>query len=77
MFIIIPLGGSGVRLKTEKYKEPKALIKIFNKPIIFYLLENLFLKDIDFVKKDKIELRCLVETQSASSVTTYNLTELK
>ena len=49
MFIIIPLGGKGERFKKEKYEKPKALIPIFEKPILYYLLDNLDLKMIDFV----------------------------
>ena len=49
MFIIIPLGGTGERFKKEGYNIPKALIKIFNKPILYYLLDNLQLKNIDFI----------------------------
>ena len=39
--IIIPLGGIGDRFKKNGYKTPKALIKIKDKEIIFYLLDNL------------------------------------
>jgi capsule biosynthesis phosphatase len=49
MFIIIPLGGIGERFKKNGYNKPKALIKIFGKPILYYLLDNLNLKDIEFV----------------------------
>ena len=41
MFILIPLGGKGERFKREGYERPKALINVFGKPIIFYLLESL------------------------------------
>ncbi len=47
--IIIPLGGVGERFKKSGYKTPKALIKIFGKPILYYLLDNLNLQDIDFI----------------------------
>jgi capsule biosynthesis phosphatase len=47
--IIIPLGGVGERFKKSGYKTPKALIKIFGKPILYYLLDNLNLVDIDFI----------------------------
>ena len=40
-FIIIPLGGIGNRFKKENYKNPKALIKINNKCIIYWLLDNI------------------------------------
>ena len=49
MIIIIPLGGVGERFKKSGYKTPKALIKIFGKPILYYLLDNLNLIDIDFI----------------------------
>lgn len=49
MIIIIPLGGVGERFKKSGYKTPKALIKIFGKPILYYLLDNLNLQDIDFI----------------------------
>lgn len=49
MFLIIPLGGKGERFKKENYKLPKALIKIFEKSIINYLIDNLNLTNIDFV----------------------------
>ena len=41
MNIIIPLGGKGERFLQQGYNEPKPLISIFNKPMIFYVLENL------------------------------------
>ena len=56
MFIIIPLGGKGERFKKEKYEKPKALIPIFEKPILYYLLDNLDLKMIDFVYILQIEI---------------------
>lgn len=46
MKVIIPLGGIGKRFKDNNYKNPKALIKVLGKPIIFYLLETLNNKDI-------------------------------
>ena len=41
MNVIIPLGGIGQRFKDHNYKLPKALIKIFGKPILYYLLDSL------------------------------------
>ena len=41
MIIIIPLGGIGERFKNNGYKMPKAMIKVFGKPILYYLLENI------------------------------------
>ena len=40
-YIIIPLGGLGNRFKKENYKNPKALITINNKCIIYWLLDNI------------------------------------
>jgi HAD superfamily hydrolase (TIGR01509 family) len=48
MIVLIPLGGTGQRFKKD-YIEPKALIKVEDKPIIFWLLDNLNLSDIDYV----------------------------
>lgn len=47
MFIFVPIGGKGERFKKNNYKKPKALIDVNNKPILFYLLENI--KNIDFI----------------------------
>ena len=41
MIIVIPLGGIGTRFKKNNYNRPKALIKIFGKPILFWLIESL------------------------------------
>jgi beta-phosphoglucomutase-like phosphatase (HAD superfamily)/dTDP-glucose pyrophosphorylase len=41
MNIIIPLGGKGDRFNKEGFTSPKPLIKILNKEMIFYLLDNL------------------------------------
>ena len=49
MFIIIPLGGLGTRFKKNNYSDPKALIKIFGKPMLFYLIESINTKKIDFI----------------------------
>ena len=49
MIIIIPLGGIGDRFKKRGFKEPKALIEVEQKPILFHLLDNLNLQNIDFV----------------------------
>ena len=47
MNIIIPLCGKGERFKKEGYKDSKPLIKVFEKSIIFYILDNLKLIDED------------------------------
>ena len=39
MIILIPLGGIGERFKQLGYVQPKALIPIFGKPILYYLLD--------------------------------------
>ena len=41
MLIVIPLGGIGSRFKKNGYNKPKALIKVFGKPILFWLIESL------------------------------------
>ena len=41
MNIIIPLGGKGERFCKEGYSMPKPLIKIMNKEMIFWVLDNL------------------------------------
>ena len=41
MIIIIPLGGRGERFKKLGYKQPKALIHVFGKPILFWLLDSI------------------------------------
>jgi beta-phosphoglucomutase-like phosphatase (HAD superfamily) len=47
MNIIIPLGGKGERFKNNGYLMPKPLIKIFDKEMIFYVLDNLDIKNSD------------------------------
>jgi HAD superfamily hydrolase (TIGR01549 family) len=49
MIIIIPIGGIGKRFKENGYKKPKALINIYEKPIISYLLDNLNTDNIDYI----------------------------
>jgi capsule biosynthesis phosphatase len=49
MIIIIPIGGIGQRFKENGYKNPKALINIYGKPIITYLLDNLNTDNIDYI----------------------------
>lgn len=53
MNIIIPIGGKSERFLKEGYKTKKHLIKIFNKEMILYVLDNLF-----FEKNDKIFIIC-------------------
>ena len=47
MNIIIPLGGKGERFVKEGYLQPKPLIKILNKEMICYVLDNLELSNED------------------------------
>ena len=53
MIILIPLGGTGERFKLEGFVNPKALIEVNNKSILFHLLDNLnlnvFNSPIDFI----------------------------
>jgi capsule biosynthesis phosphatase len=49
MIIIIPIGGIGQKFKENGYKKPKALINIYGKPIISYLLDNLNTDNIDYI----------------------------
>tara|TARA_B110000208_G_C11794398_1_gene438922 strand:- start:1164 stop:3068 length:1905 start_codon:yes stop_codon:yes gene_type:complete len=45
MIIFIPLGGIGQRFKDNGYTKPKALINVFGKPILYYLLDSLNIKE--------------------------------
>jgi len=49
MIILIPLGGKGIRFKNNNYNKPKALIEIENKAIIYWLLDNIKINNIDFI----------------------------
>ena len=49
MILLIPLGGIGERFSKNGYNLPKALINLFGKPILYYLLDNLDIKKIDFI----------------------------
>ena len=49
MIILIPLNGIGYRFKINGYNEPKALILVENKPIIYWLLDNINYDNIDYV----------------------------
>lgn len=41
MILLIPLGGVGARFSQHGYKQPKALIQVMGKPILYWLLDNL------------------------------------
>lgn len=45
MILLIPLGGVGARFSQLGYKQPKALIKVMGKPILFWLIDNLTIPD--------------------------------
>jgi capsule biosynthesis phosphatase len=47
MNIIIPLGGLGERFKKDGYINPKPLINIFGKQMIFHVIDNISLKEED------------------------------
>jgi len=47
--IIIPLGGLGNRFKVAEYELPKPLINVLGTPIIYWLLKNLDLSDIEYI----------------------------
>jgi HAD superfamily hydrolase (TIGR01509 family) len=49
MNIIIPMGGLGQRFKDCNYKDPKPMIKIFNKQMILYVLDHLDFSDDDCI----------------------------
>jgi capsule biosynthesis phosphatase len=49
MIVLIPIGGTGQRFKENGYTKPKALINIFGKPILYYLLDNLQLSTVDYI----------------------------
>ena len=49
MLILIPLGGLGTRFSKNNYKLPKPLINVMGKPIIYWLLDNLNIKQDDII----------------------------
>ena len=49
MNIIIPIGGKGERFKNKGYLKQKPLINIFEKPMIFYVLDNLNINENDII----------------------------
>lgn len=76
MKALILCGGLGTRLNLHKNGMPKALVKINQKPLILYILENLWkhsINDIrlslgfgadrivDFIKKEKIDVEYVIE----------------
>jgi len=49
MNIIIPIGGKGERFKNKGYNKPKPLIDIFEKQMIFHVLDNLNINEKDTI----------------------------
>lgn len=49
MNIIIPLCGKGIRFHSKGYTDPKPLIKVFEKEIIFYILDNIYKSENDTI----------------------------
>jgi len=47
--VIIPLGGTGKRFSDEGYIQPKPLINVLGKSIIFWVLDNIKLKNDDVI----------------------------
>ena len=47
MLLLIPVGGLGTRFSKFNYSKPKPLINVLGKPIIFWLLDNLNLQNIN------------------------------
>lgn len=43
--ILIPIGGTGTRFKNNSYCRPKALINVFGKPLLKYIIDNLSLDE--------------------------------
>ncbi|UJR11590.1 hypothetical protein I4U23_015770 [Adineta vaga] len=49
MNILIPMGGLGERFSRENYRFPKPLIKIVGRPMLFWLIDRLDLKEDDVI----------------------------
>jgi beta-phosphoglucomutase-like phosphatase (HAD superfamily)/choline kinase len=49
MIILIPLNGIGERFRINGFDRPKGLILVEDKPIIYWLLDNINYTNIDFV----------------------------
>ena len=49
MIILIPIGGVGNRFKEKNYRKPKALINVLGKPLLYYLLDCLNIKNIEYI----------------------------
>jgi capsule biosynthesis phosphatase len=79
MIILIPLGGKGDRFRTVGYKKPKALINIFGKPILYYLLDNLKINQTDliYIPYNKEYEQYRFQEQLKKDYHTYNFKFLK
>ena len=70
MIVVIPLGGVGKRFSDLGYTDPKPLIKVLGKEIIFWVLDNLNIKKRDklyIVYNNQLE-KFGFETNSTNSV---------
>lgn len=65
MNIIIPIGGKGERFKHKGYIKSKPLIDIFEKPMIFYVLDNLNINENDTIY---IIYNTLLETDNFTQI---------
>jgi dTDP-glucose pyrophosphorylase len=74
MNIIIPLGGKGERFRKEGYTDPKPLIKVLGKEILFHVIDNL-----NVCKNDKIFIIYNIEldNDNFSEIITTKYPEIK
>ncbi len=71
MNIIIPLGGKGERFKNDGYIDPKPLIKVLDKEILFHVIDNLFLN-----KNNKLEFDINIYIIYNKELDKYNFSEI-
>jgi len=74
MNIIIPLGGKGERFRKEGYTDPKPLIKVLGKEILFHVIDNL-----NICENDKIFIIYNIEldNDNFSDIITTKYPEIK
>jgi dTDP-glucose pyrophosphorylase len=74
MNIIIPLGGKGERFRKEGYTDPKPLIKVLGKEILFHVIDNL-----NVCENDKIFIIYNIEldNDNFSDIITTKYPEIK
>lgn len=74
MNIIIPLGGKGERFRKEGYTDPKPLIKVLGKEILFHVIDNL-----NICENDKIFIIYNIELDddNFSEIITTKYPEIK